>query len=177
MLIIIFMLSSFADLSLSSSQWILAGLILSTLGDVFLMLRPQKFIAGLASFLVAHIFYVIAFSSKLNSLSIPLVSYWVIPIAVGYFIYLWPKLGEMKLPVLFYFSAISLMLISATALYIQAPTNTHSLLLLGAILFAISDGILGYRKFVKPFMYGQVAVMTTYFSAQCLLALSTFLKF
>lgn len=168
------MVLTFADLSLNFTRWVILGLMLSTLGDIFLMLRPQKFILGLASFLVAHIFYVIAFGYKLENLSLPLISYWAIPIAAGYFIYLWPRLAEMKLPVLCYFSAITLMLITATSLYIQHPINTHALLLFGAVLFAVSDGLLGYRKFVKNFEYGQLFVMTTYFSAQFLIALSTF---
>mgnify|MGYP001103435743 CR=1 FL=1 len=44
-------------------QWaIAAGLVLSTAGDVFLMLPRDRFVAGLASFLLAHLCYLRAFS-------------------------------------------------------------------------------------------------------------------
>ena len=41
---------------------IAAGLIISLVGDVFLMLPGDYFIPGLVSFLVAHLVYVAAFS-------------------------------------------------------------------------------------------------------------------
>ena len=48
---------------------VLAGLLLSTLGDVFLMLAPSPqgpdwFVFGLASFLLAHIAYLVAFCGR-----------------------------------------------------------------------------------------------------------------
>src|SRR5688572_26309956 len=42
-------------------QLVLAALLMSLLGDVYLMLPGNSFFAGLASFLVAHILYVVAF--------------------------------------------------------------------------------------------------------------------
>ncbi|HEX2202227.1 MAG TPA: lysoplasmalogenase family protein, partial [Longimicrobium sp.] len=40
---------------------IAAGLLFSLFGDVFLMLPEDRFVAGLASFLVAHLLYTAAF--------------------------------------------------------------------------------------------------------------------
>ena len=42
---------------------ILLGLLLSTLGDIFLMLPKDRFIPGLASFLLAHLAYIVTFAS------------------------------------------------------------------------------------------------------------------
>src|SRR6185503_13370199 len=42
-------------------QAIIAGLIFSLAGDIFLML-PDRFIPGLVSFLFAHVFYIAAFT-------------------------------------------------------------------------------------------------------------------
>lgn len=36
---------------------VLCGLVFSTAGDIFLMLPRDRFVAGLASFLIAHLFY------------------------------------------------------------------------------------------------------------------------
>ena len=42
---------------------IITGLVFSLIGDVYLMLPIDKFIHGLAAFLIAHIFYIVAFCS------------------------------------------------------------------------------------------------------------------
>src|SRR4029079_17999518 len=41
--------------------WFVAALVFSLAGDVFLMLPSDRFVAGLASFLVAHLCYVAGF--------------------------------------------------------------------------------------------------------------------
>jgi uncharacterized membrane protein YhhN len=41
--------------------WFVAALVLSLAGDVFLMLPNDMFVAGLASFLLAHVAYVVGF--------------------------------------------------------------------------------------------------------------------
>lgn len=43
---------------------IIVGLLFSLAGDVFLMLPSDRFVAGLGSFLVAHLFYITAFASQ-----------------------------------------------------------------------------------------------------------------
>jgi len=50
---------------------VLAGLVFSLAGDVFLMLPRDLFRAGLASFLVAHLLYVAAFSRAVGFFSEP----------------------------------------------------------------------------------------------------------
>lgn len=172
MLLMIALLVSHADIQQAYSRWILLALTLSALGDVFLMQRPQKFIAGLACFLLAHIVYVIAFVSQLTSWNLPLTCLWVLPLAIAYLALMWPRLGKLKFAVLLYCCAISLMIIAASALYWLQPSYNHQLLLSGAILFALSDGVLGYRKFVQEFELSQVFIMTTYYAAQLLIVFS-----
>src|SRR4051812_29735006 len=43
--------------------WFAAGLLLSLVGDVLLMLPPRFFIGGLAAFLLAHAAYIVGFSA------------------------------------------------------------------------------------------------------------------
>ena len=45
-----------------SHAWILLGLCLSLAGDVLLMLPSDRFIQGLAAFLVAHLCYIVGFA-------------------------------------------------------------------------------------------------------------------
>ncbi len=44
--------------------WFVAALVFSLAGDVFLMLPTDRFVAGLAAFLVAHVCYVGGFWTK-----------------------------------------------------------------------------------------------------------------
>ncbi|NVJ65434.1 MAG: lysoplasmalogenase [Gammaproteobacteria bacterium] len=172
MLLIIGLLLLKADLEVSYNQWILLGLVFSLVGDIFLMLRPQKFIAGLVSFLVAHLCYVYAFYQGLIGNDISWLAAVLLPIGIIYLAILWKHLGKYLWPVVAYFMAIGAMLFFASALFLVEMSLMTKLALLGAILFAISDAILAWRKFVKPLKYGQFYVMATYFSAQTLLTLS-----
>src|SRR5262249_43905346 len=87
---------------------IIIGLICSLAGDVFLMLPSDQFIAGLLSFLIAHVFYIVAFRTDVRRLT----GFVAIPFYAGglllYWI-LWPALGEMKLPVFIYVVVIMTM--------------------------------------------------------------------
>ena len=51
-------------MAVAPGRWILGGLLFSLAGDVALMLRRRQFTAGLALFLIAHIFFITAFSSE-----------------------------------------------------------------------------------------------------------------
>ena len=172
MIFIIGLLVAKADLEDVYTRWVLAGLIASLIGDIFLMLRPQRFIAGLASFLIAHVLYVLAFYSSVQGSAISWLALVFIPFAAIYLVYLWSKLGSYRWPVVGYFMAIGSMLFFASALFIVEMSLMSKYALVGALLFALSDGVLAYRKFVKPFKAGQAIIMTTYFAAQVLIALS-----
>src|SRR5512136_1237152 len=61
--ILIILTACMADVSFSLpyQRFILSGLLFSLAGDVFLMLPEDRFIPGLVSFLIAHVFYITAF--------------------------------------------------------------------------------------------------------------------
>ena len=48
---------------------VIAGLLFSITGDIFLMLPDVKFLPGLISFLFAHIAYILGFNSSIPDLS------------------------------------------------------------------------------------------------------------
>src|SRR6059058_5243145 len=47
--------------STAARPWFVAALVLSLAGDVFLMLPGDRFVPGLASFLLAHVLYAVGF--------------------------------------------------------------------------------------------------------------------
>jgi uncharacterized membrane protein YhhN len=44
--------------------------------------------------------------------------------------------------------------------------------MIGAILFLVSDSVLAINRFAKPFRAAEALLLTTYFAAQTLIALS-----
>ena len=151
---------------------ILAGLIFSLAGDVFLMLPSDRFIAGLVSFLIGHIFYIMAFTSG-TGFSFSLLS--LLPFAIYgavMFSILAPHTGKMKLPVSAYIAVILVMAWQACARWGQTGGAGALLAFLGAGLFVISDSVLALDRFRGKFKAARLLTLVTYFSAQWLISLS-----
>lgn len=150
---------------------IIGGLICSLIGDIFLMLPTDRFLPGLGAFLLAHIFYIIAFASDINSLSwwplIPLIIWGIV-----FFLFISPALGKLKIPVIIYIVIILIMTWLAWERWIQMVQTETLLVLIGAVLFAISDNILAANRFKGAFKPAQALNLITYFTAQLLIASS-----
>lgn len=152
-------------------QLILAGLVFSLAGDIFLMLPSDRFVPGLASFLVAHFLYIGAFA-----VATPQPALWVaLPFALfglGYYRFLFPDLGADRAPVAVYVTAIAAMAWLACARVVEASTLLNALACAGALLFLVSDAALAWNRFRARIPHSPVLVLGTYFSAQWLIALS-----
>jgi uncharacterized membrane protein YhhN len=154
-------------------QAVIAGLLFSLVGDVFLMLPADRFVQGLVSFLAAHVFYIAAFAYESErALSfwslVPFLLYGLMMLRV-----LWPYLGKMRLPVLIYMLVILLMGWTAAGRRLLTDQEGSLLAFLGAILFIISDSLLAVDKFKGRFRSAHLLILSTYFAAQWLIALST----
>ncbi|MEZ4729444.1 MAG: lysoplasmalogenase [Caldilineaceae bacterium] len=154
-------------------QWsIVAGLLFSLVGDIFLMLPSDRFMAGLISFLIAHLWYIAAFASQVHW---PLFSWWGVPVIIwGGVIYvlLAPHLGRLRLPVLGYMAAILFMAWLAITLSGQRGETWTEWAASGAVLFVLSDSVLALNRFRKPFGSAQLIVLGSYYLAQWFIALS-----
>jgi uncharacterized membrane protein YhhN len=153
---------------------LVAGLLFSLAGDVFLMLPRERFVAGLVSFLFAHLCYVAAFAAD-GGLRAP--SAWAGAALAVYGALmlrrLWPRLGSLKGPVAAYVVVILLMAWAAASRWINAGPSGSGLAAAGALLFAASDSLLAWNRFRGSFPAAQALVLATYFAAQWLIALST----
>lgn len=151
---------------------IIAGLVLSWFGDLFLLGASQAlFLAGLVSFLLAHVAYVIAFS--FHGLNDRWSIAAVVPVAaVSILVSLWltPHLPqEMVVPVRAYTFVISLMVITAFG---ARGAGGPALIPAGALLFYFSDLSVASMQFTDaPFPY-YVWGLPFYYTGQLLLALS-----
>lgn len=151
---------------------IVIGLLFSLAGDIFLMLPADRFLAGLVSFLLAHLCYITAFASVLRTWRL---SWWGVPVilfAGGVYWLLRPHVGAMRLPVLIYMAIISLMAWLAISLYFQRGEGWALAAAVGAVLFVISDAALALNHFRQRFWSAQLLVLGSYYVAQWLIAMS-----
>jgi uncharacterized membrane protein YhhN len=151
---------------------VVAGLVLSLAGDVFLMLPGDRFVPGLASFLLAHLAYVVAFSSGISLGTNPLLLLPLLAAGALLIRVLWRGLGRLRLSVLVYSTAIVLMVWQAWARGWEFRSPGAAFAAAGAALFMASDSLLALNRFRAPFAWAQAAIMATYVAAQALIALS-----
>lgn len=151
---------------------IVAGLLFCLGGDILLMLPARYFIGGLVSFLVGHLLYIVAFVTD-TGFQFSLL--WLLPLLVfGGVIYslLHPHLGSMRLPVIIYMITILAMAWQALGRWSDQPTSSGLLAAVGAVLFVLSDSTLALDRFRAKFRSARVIVLSTYWLAQWLIALS-----
>ncbi len=149
------------------ARLVAGGLLLSALGDVLLETGSILFLPGLCAFLMAHVLYVAAFFGRTRTLHLRR----LLPVALAtsaIFLWLAPQLGAMRLPVLAYVVVISVMVWRAAA---QLGEDTSGglrpfLATLGAILFAVSDVMVAYTRFVDPEAALKLPLMLLYWLGQ-----------
>lgn len=154
-------------------RWlVVAGLAASTVGDVFLMLPRDRFVAGLVSFLTAHVAYGAAFFTPPQATVDGLLLAGLLVIAAGIVAVLWPGLGPFRVPVLGYVAAIITMAWLACVRWRAGGADGSGLAAVGALLFVVSDALLAVDRFRRPIPHGRAFVLGTYYLAQALIAMS-----
>ncbi len=152
---------------------IIAGLLFSWLGDILLMFDkeyPVCFIFGLAFFLITHILYTLYFLRQKKSTWKISEAFWLIPVfgyAVVLVTYLYPNLGELKVPVLLYALVISFMLFST--LLFPDISGVKTFLVAGAVWFVTSDSLLAVNKFALAMPFASTFIRLSYALAQFLI--------
>jgi uncharacterized membrane protein YhhN len=165
------------------SNFIIAALVSSWIGDIFLLFASrgeQFFIGGLASFLITQLLYSAAFRFRLMRKQEKLNSSmrWVIPFPfllflTVFFLFLMPYLGTMLLPVAVYGIVITAMGILAAMNFALRSKPYFAIILCGAIFFIISDALLAINKFVSEIPGSGFWIMLTYLTAQTFIALGS----
>lgn len=167
------------------TRTILIALVFASIGDTLLMFRDippatqnMLFLGGLIGFLITHICYTLAFWNRSLPIEKGLSSnLWVIPIFflnwIGFNYLLWPSLGEMRLPVIIYSMVITLMAISVFRLRGFLSSRWFSILLVGILLFMISDSLIAVNRFMHEIQLPapRLLIMSTYLLGQYLIVL------
>lgn len=157
-------------------HWISFGLLASLAGDILLDWPTDLFVFGLGAFLLAHLAYLRAYLSDCKQ-----PAWLALLLALGtggtmFIILTSANLGPLLIPVACYALAISAMLWRALARLGQSDLNTHStrLAAVGALLFVLSDSLIGINRFVAPFEAASLAIMLSYWLGQWAIAASAF---
>jgi uncharacterized membrane protein YhhN len=162
--------------------FILAGLIFSLAGDVFLMLARNWFLAGLVSFLLAHLAYIGGFNANGLTFSWKSLLSVLIILVVAVPVYLRIRAGlisgknqALVLPVTVYVIVISFMVFSATTTILNEAWSLQAAILVssGAALFFVSDAVLAWNRFVSPITQGGLITIIPYHLAQFMIAIGT----
>ena len=168
-------LSTVQDLPQKHVQLLLAAIVFSMAGDVFLMLDGQLqtglFIPGLISFLLAHVCYVALFRFDVTWFADRRALLLVAAIGAAMYAFLWTHglPAALRLPVAAYVGVIALMAAQAWGRYRQLRSRAALLTALGASFFMLSDSILAINRFVQPLPWSSVSVLGSYYAAQALI--------
>ncbi len=161
------------------NQFVMAAIVFSLIGDIFLM--PEGyFIQGLGAFLVAHVFYILAFKSEASrffskkELLLPAVLV-VIYGAILLGIVLPNVSSALKIPIIVYSLTILTMLLMALHRFGNVNAESFQYVMIGASLFVISDSLIAISKFVTQFPFSGILIMATYGIGQYLI-IEGFLK-
>lgn len=179
-LIMLFLIGFYLSVATNRSMTFVPALFFCWAGDV-LLLFPTKgevyFILGLVAFLAGHVLYILSYrefrwvdkQNELLSTQKIRFSFPIVLAGTGLVVVLFPTLGGLRIPVLFY--AVVLMLMVMTALFRYGRTSVASfwLVFAGAALFMTSDSLLAINKFYSSFPYSGPAVMLTYILAQLMI--------
>jgi uncharacterized membrane protein YhhN len=150
------------------------ALVLSLAGDVFLMLPRDAFVPGLASFLLAHLAYIVGFGIGPGdgtelAVGAAITAVVAVPLGVRLLRKVRGANAALFVPVAAYVTVISAMVACATGW-------GNAWAVVGAWLFFASDALIGETRFVRPGSdrrpSWRLAVIVTYHLGQAGLVLS-----
>lgn len=159
--------------------WFLAAVLLSLAGDVFLMVPRDLFLAGLGSFLLAHVAYIVGILAfgHVDSWSGPAIAWLLLVVATiplaRHLIGAITDAAE-RAAVTVYMLVVGVMVASAWTLPWRSgvPLAVGLAGAVGASLFFASDSMIGWRRFVRDFPGSDVLIIVTYHLGQIGLVLS-----
>ena len=163
--------SASAPGSVSKLSQLFWGLVFSCIGNAYLLF-PNYFLFGVVSFVIAQSIYIFLFGGSFTMFQEVSQIEVMIGLAVAAVCLLMCILHMVHMEPLtaagatVYSVLISTMLWSALIQAHRSPNDLTILGATGAVFFYTSDVILSIDKWGKTVPYGQVFIMTTYYSAQ-----------
>jgi uncharacterized membrane protein YhhN len=78
-------------------------------------------------------------------------------------------LGALKIPVIVYAVVLMVMVAAAIRRFHNTSNQSFVMVVVGAILFMVSDSLLAINKFLEPVSNASILIMLTYITAQLLI--------
>ena len=155
-------------------DWLLVAALLASLaGDMFLMLPGNYFIPGLASFLIAHLFYITLFRARQTWFPSRVALVGTLASGSAVFVFVSGALADPVLK-----SAVAAYVVVIAAMAAQAIGRATILrdgpavaVAIGACVFMASDALIAVNRFVQPIPLAGLWVLSTYYTAQLLIVL------
>ena len=150
------------------------GLVFCLAGDL-LLLKPEYFVFGLLSFLVAHLLFSYGFTrfGGLKKYWKPLVFALVFTGIIFALVFEGLKNNGLVIPVAVYILVISFMAWQGISLYIWKKKKVFLSIAIATVLFMISDSMIAISSFRSPFELSRLLILITYWASITLLAHST----
>jgi len=156
---------------------VLAGLMLSWVGDVALLWPRQGFLPGLVAFLLAHLAYLLAFTRgvRFGAWWPAFAAYALVAGAI--LALLWPGVpAPLRGAVLAYVACLASMAAQAAVrwrLRRGLPDERWAAsAAIGGALFVLSDAMLAADRFAQPLPAASLCILPAYWAAQWLIARS-----
>lgn len=151
---------------------LMAALAASLAGDVFLMLPGGYFIPGLASFLVGHLFYIALFRQGTPWFPSRGALLSTLGVGAAMYAWVWGGLGDpvLKVAVAAYVTVIALMTAQAIGRATLSRDKASTAVAVGACIFMLSDALIAINRFVQPVPLVALWVLSTYYTAQIVMA-------
>jgi alkylglycerol monooxygenase len=168
--------------STNLSVLLIGALLFSLAGDVFLMLPGNvpvwglpPFILGLASFLIAHLFYIALFRQRHPWFPSRRALAGVLAVGALMYAIVWPGLTDpiLKVAVAAYVLVISLMAAQAMGRATVQGDAASRWVAVGACIFMVSDSLIAIDKFVTPIALSSLWILASYYAAQLLIVHNT----
>ncbi len=146
------------DASPSSARvWFTLGLVACLIGDVALLPVVDRFMVGLGAFWIGHAIFCI------GALTIGVHRTWtvapVVVLSLGVGVFVGPRIvrGSGSLA-----PAVGLYLAVIVVMAVLVGGTGRIAGMVGAMAFVVSDGVLGWNRFVREERWANVTIMVTY---------------
>ncbi|WAC03218.1 lysoplasmalogenase [Lacinutrix neustonica] len=171
--LLFYFISKSKHLSFNIRKLTVLALGFSLIGDILLLFVFKSkafFITGLLAFLIAHVMYSLLFFKQRNKSKKPQICIVLLVVyALILFWFLKSGLNDLLIPVILYMLVLLTMATLAFLRQGRANTVSYNLVLIGALIFIISDSLLAINKFYTPVPLSSFSIMFTYALAQLLI--------
>lgn len=151
--------------------WLIGiGLILSAAGDIALDVPSLGFICGMGLFAMAHIAYISCFAASTRFHPVRLVCSILFFGCIGILVWHLSQssvLTDLMLRWMIYVYTAIISLMVITAIFYD---GCGIIISTGAVVFAVSDSMIAWNRFVHPVINSGFLIMSTYYLAQYMIA-------